>query len=442
MFDSLSNKLETAFKLLKGHGKITEINVAETLKEVRRALLDADVNFKIAKEFTNRVKEKAIGQKVLTSLQPGQLMVKIVKDELTELMGSSAAEMELTSNPSIILMSGLQGSGKTTFSGKLAFYLKNKKKKKPLLVACDVYRPAAIDQLAVLGEQINVPVFFDHENKNPIKIAQAAVKQAKQSNNDVVIIDTAGRLAVDEVMMKEISDIHQMVKPQQTLFVVDAMTGQDAVNTAKAFHDTLNFDGVILTKLDGDTRGGAALSIKSVVNKPIKFIGTGEKMEALDVFYPERMADRILGMGDVVSLVERAQEQFDQEQARKISKKIAKNQFGFDDFLSQIQQVKKMGNMKDLIGMIPGAGKMMGDAEVNDESFKHIEAIIGSMTPKERSQPNLLNHSRKNRIARGSGRDINEVNQLIKQFGQMSKMMKMMQGGKGKQMMQMLQGFK
>ena len=442
MFDSLSNKLETAFKLLKGHGKITEINVAETLKEVRRALLDADVNFKIAKEFTNRVKEKAIGQKVLTSLQPGQLMVKIVKDELTELMGSSAAEMELTSNPSIILMSGLQGSGKTTFSGKLAFYLKNKKKKKPLLVACDVYRPAAIDQLAVLGEQINVPVFFDHENKNPIKIAQAAVKQAKQSNNDVVIIDTAGRLAVDEVLMKEISDIHQMVKPQETLFVVDAMTGQDAVNTAKAFHDTLNFDGVILTKLDGDTRGGAALSIKSVVNKPIKFIGTGEKMEALDVFYPERMADRILGMGDVVSLVERAQEQFDQEQARKISKKIAKNQFGFDDFLSQIQQVKKMGNMKDLIGMIPGAGKMMGDAEINDESFKHIEAIIGSMTPKERSQPNLLNYSRKNRIARGSGRDINEVNQLIKQFSQMSKMMKMMQGGKGKQMMQMLQGFK
>ena len=442
MFDSLSNKLETAFKLLKGHGKITEINVAETLKEVRRALLDADVNFKIAKEFTNRVKEKAIGQKVLTSLQPGQLMVKIVKDELTELMGSSAAEMELTSNPSIILMSGLQGSGKTTFSGKLAFYLKNKKKKKPLLVACDVYRPAAIDQLAVLGEKINVPVFFDHENKNPIKIAQAAVKQAKQSNNDVVIIDTAGRLAVDEVLMKEISDIHQIVKPQETLFVVDAMTGQDAVNTAKAFHDTLNFDGVILTKLDGDTRGGAALSIKSVVNKPIKFIGTGEKMEALDVFYPERMADRILGMGDVVSLVERAQEQFDQEQARKISKKIAKNQFGFDDFLSQIEQVKKMGNMKDLIGMIPGAGKMMGDAEINDESFKHIEAIIGSMTPEERSQPNLLNHSRKNRIARGSGRDINEVNQLIKQFGQMSKMMKMMQGGKGKQMMQMLQGFK
>ena len=442
MFDSLSNKLESAFKLLKGHGKITEINVAETLKEVRRALLDADVNFKIAKEFTNRVKEKALGQKVLTSLQPGQLMVKIVKDELTELMGSSAAEMELTAKPSIILMSGLQGSGKTTFSGKLALYLKNKKKKKPLLVACDVYRPAAIDQLGVLGEQIDVPVFSDREEKNPVKIAQAAIKQAKQQNNDVVIIDTAGRLAVDEVLMKEISDIHLTVKPEQTLFVVDAMTGQDAVNTAKAFHDTLNFDGVILTKLDGDTRGGAALSIKSVVNKPIKFIGTGEKMEALDVFYPERMADRILGMGDVVSLVERAQEQFDQEQARKISKKIAKNQFGFDDFLSQIQQVKKIGNMKDLMGMIPGAGKMMGDADIDDDSFKHIEAIIGSMTPKERSQPNLLNHSRKNRIAKGSGRDIDEVNQLIKQFGQMSKMMKMMQGGKGKQMMQMLQGFK
>ncbi|MEK9603805.1 MAG: signal recognition particle protein [Flavobacteriaceae bacterium] len=442
MFDSLSSKLEGAFKLLKGHGKITEINVAETLKEVRRALLDADVNFKIAKEFTNRVKEKALGQKVLTSLQPGQLMVKIVKDELTELMGSSAEEMTLSDKPSIILMSGLQGSGKTTFSGKLALHLKNKKNKRPLLVACDVYRPAAIDQLGVLGAQIEVPVFSDREEKNPVKIAQAAIKQAKQQNNDVVIIDTAGRLAVDEVLMKEISDIHQSVNPEQTLFVVDAMTGQDAVNTAKAFHDTLNFDGVVLTKLDGDTRGGAALSIKSVVNKPIKFIGTGEKMEALDVFYPERMADRILGMGDVVSLVERAQEQFDQEQARKINKKIAKNQFGFDDFLSQIQQVKKMGNMKDLMGMIPGAGKMMGDVDIDDDSFKYIEAIIGSMTPKERTQPSLLNHSRKNRIAKGSGRDITEVNQLIKQFGQMSKMMKMMQGGKGKQMMQMLQGFK
>ena len=442
MFDSLSNKLESAFKLLKGHGKITEINVAETLKEVRRALLDADVNFKIAKEFTNRVKEKALGQKVLTSLQPGQLMVKLFKDELTELMGSSATEIELSSKPSVILMSGLQGSGKTTFSGKLALYLKKKNNKKPLLVACDVYRPAAIDQLVVLGEQIDVPVFSDREEKNPVKIAQTAIKKAKQQNNDVVIIDTAGRLAVDEVLMKEISDIHHTVKPDETLFVVDAMTGQDAVNTAKAFHDTLNFEGVILTKLDGDTRGGAALSIKSVVNKPIKFIGTGEKMEALDVFYPERMADRILGMGDVVSLVERAQEQFDQEEARKINKKIAKNQFGFDDFLSQIQQVKKMGNMKDLMGMIPGANKMMGDVDVDNDSFKHIEAMIGSMTPKERKQPDLINHSRKNRIAKGSGRDINEVNQLIKQFGQMSKMMKMMQGGKGKQMMKMFQGFK
>ena len=442
MFDSLSNKLESAFKLLKGHGKITDINVAETLKEVRRALLDADVNFKIAKEFTNRVKEKALGQKVLTSLQPGQLMVKLVKDELTLLMGSSASEMELSSKPSVILMSGLQGSGKTTFSGKLALYLQKKNNKKPLLVACDVYRPAAIDQLVVLGEQIDVPVFSDREEKNPVKIAQTAIKQAKQQNNDVVIIDTAGRLAVDEVLMKEISDIHHTVKPDETLFVVDAMTGQDAVNTAKAFHDTLNFEGVILTKLDGDTRGGAALSIKSVVKKPIKFIGTGEKMEALDVFYPERMADRILGMGDVVSLVERAQEQFDQEEARKINKKIAKNQFGFDDFLSQIQQVKKMGNMKDLMGMIPGANKMMGDVDFDNDSFKHIEAMIGSMTPKERSQPELLNHSRKNRIAKGSGRDVNEVNQLIKQFGQMSKMMKMMQGGKGKQMMKMFQGFK
>ena len=442
MFDSLTNKLESAFKLLKGHGKITEINVAETLKEVRRALLDADVNFKIAKEFTNRVKEKALGQKVLTSLQPGQLMVKLVKDELTLLMGSSASEMELSSKPSVILMSGLQGSGKTTFSGKLALYLKKKNNKKPLLVACDVYRPAAIDQLVVLGEQIDVPVFSDREEKNPVKIAQTAIKQAKQQNNDVVIIDTAGRLAVDEVLMKEISDIHHTVKPDETLFVVDAMTGQDAVNTAKAFHDTLNFEGVILTKLDGDTRGGAALSIKSVVKKPIKFIGTGEKMEALDVFYPERMADRILGMGDVVSLVERAQEQFDQEEARKINKKIAKNQFGFDDFLSQIQQVKKMGNMKDLMGMIPGANKMIGDVDFDNDSFKHIEAMIGSMTPMERTQPELLNYSRKNRIAKGSGRDINEVNQLIKQFSQMSKMMKMMQGGKGKQMMKMFQGFK
>lgn len=442
MFDSLSNKLEGAFKVLKGHGKITEINVAETLKEVRRALLDADVNFKIAKEFTNTIKEKALGAKVLTSLQPSQLLIKIVKDELTKLMGSSAAGINLSSRPSVVLMSGLQGSGKTTFSGKLALHLKNKKQKNPLLVACDVYRPAAIDQLKVLGEQIGVSVYSDLEEKNPVNIAKAAIAEAKQKNNDVVIIDTAGRLAVDEVLMQEISDIHSAVIPDETLFVVDSMTGQDAVNTAKVFHDTLNFDGVILTKLDGDTRGGAALSIKAVVDKPIKFIGTGEKMEALDVFYPERMADRILGMGDVVSLVERAQEQFDQEQARKINKKIAKNQFGFDDFLSQIQQVKKMGNMKDLMGMIPGAGKMMGDVDIDDDSFKYIEAIIGSMTPKERSQPTILNHSRKNRIAKGSGRDINEVNQLIKQFNQMSKMMKMMQGRKGKQMMQMFQGLK
>tara|TARA_A100001011_G_scaffold86466_1_gene90704 strand:- start:20386 stop:21714 length:1329 start_codon:yes stop_codon:yes gene_type:complete len=442
MFDSLSNKLEGAFKVLKGHGKITEINVAETLKEVRRALLDADVNFKIAKEFTNTIKEKALGAKVLTSLQPSQLLIKIVKDELTKLMGSSAAGINLSSRPSVVLMSGLQGSGKTTFSGKLALHLKNKKQKNPLLVACDVYRPAAIDQLKVLGEQIGVSVYSDLEEKNPVNIAKAAIAEAKQKNNDVVIIDTAGRLAVDEVLMQEISDIHSAVIPDETLFVVDSMTGQDAVNTAKVFHHTLNFDGVILTKLDGDTRGGAALSIKAVVDKPIKFIGTGEKMEELDVFYPERMADRILGMGDVVSLVERAQEQFDQEQARKINKKIAKNQFGFDDFLSQIQQVKKMGNMKDLMGMIPGAGKMMGDVDIDDDSFKYIEAIIGSMTPKERSQPTILNHSRKNRIAKGSGRDINEVNQLIKQFNQMSKMMKMMQGGKGKQMMQMFQGLK
>ena len=442
MFESLSNKLESAFKVLKGHGKITEINVAETLKEVRRALLDADVNFGIAKEFTNTVKEKAIGSKVLTSLQPGQLLIKIVKDELTELMGSNAEGINLSSKPTVVLMSGLQGSGKTTFSAKLALFLKNKKKKKPILVACDVYRPAAIDQLNVLGEQIGVEVYSDLEQKNPVKIAKSAIAKAKQNNNDLVIIDTAGRLAIDEVMMKEISDIHSAVSPNETLFVVDSMTGQDAVNTAKVFHDRLNFDGVILTKLDGDTRGGAALSIKSVVNKPIKFIGTGEKMDALDVFYPERMADRILGMGDVISLVERAQEQFDIEQARKINKKIAKNRFGFDDFLNQIQQLKKMGNMKDLIGMIPGAGKMMGDVNIDDDAFKYIEAIIGSMTPKERSNPAILDYSRKNRIAKGAGRDVNEVNQLIKQFNQMSKMMKMMQGGKSKQMMQMFQGLK
>jgi len=442
MFDNLSDKLDKAFQVLKGHGKITEINVAETLKEVRRALLDADVNFKIAKEFTVRVKEKALGQKVLTSLQPSQLLVKIVKDELTELMGSEAVELNLEEKPAIILMSGLQGSGKTTFTGKLALHLSKKHSKKPLLVACDVYRPAAIDQLGVVAEQVGVAIYKDREEKDPVKIALAALEIAKKDNHDVVLIDTAGRLAIDEVLMKEIKAIHSAVKPSETLFVVDAMTGQDAVNTAKAFNDLLNFDGVILTKLDGDTRGGAALTIKSVVNKPIKFIGTGEKMEAIDVFYPERMADRILGMGDVVSLVERAQEQFDEEQARRINKKIAKNQFGYDDFLSQIQQVKKMGNMKDLMGMIPGVGKMMKDVDVDDNAFAGIEVIIGSMTPKERAQPELMNHSRKIRIAKGAGKSVEEVNQLIKQFEQMGKMMKMMQGGKGRQMMQQLQGLK
>jgi len=440
MFDSLSGKLDKAFQVLKGHGKITEINVAETLKEVRRALLDADVNFKIAKEFTNRVKENALGQEVLTTLNPGQLLVKIVKDELTQLMGGEVAGVNLASKPSVILMSGLQGSGKTTFSGKLALHLINKKAKNPLLVACDVYRPAAIDQLTIVAEQVGAGVYKDLEEKDPVKIALDGIAFAKANKHDVVLVDTAGRLAVDEVLMKEISDIHKAVKPDETLFVVDSMTGQDAVNTAKAFHDVLNFDGVVLTKLDGDTRGGAALSIKTVVQKPIKFIGTGEKMEALDVFYPDRMADRILGMGDVVSLVERAQDQFDKEEARKISKKIAKNQFGFDDFLSQIQQVKKMGNMKDLMGMIPGADKAMKGVDISDDAFKHIEAIIGSMTPTERTNPDLLNVNRKKRIAKGAGRDLNEVNQMVKQFHQMSKMMKMMQGGKGKQMMQMFQG--
>ena len=440
MFDSLSGKLDKAFQVLKGHGKITEINVAETLKEVRRALLDADVNFKIAKEFTNRVKENALGQEVLTTLNPGQLLVKIVKDELTQLMGGEVAGVNLASKPSVILMSGLQGSGKTTFSGKLALHLINKKAKNPLLVACDVYRPAAIDQLTIVAEQVGAGIYKDLEEKDPVKIALDGIAFAKANKHDVVLVDTAGRLAVDEVLMKEISDIHKAVKPDETLFVVDSMTGQDAVNTAKAFHDVLNFDGVVLTKLDGDTRGGAALSIKTVVQKPIKFIGTGEKMEALDVFYPDRMADRILGMGDVVSLVERAQDQFDQEEARKISKKIAKNQFGFDDFLSQIQQVKKMGNMKDLMGMIPGADKAMKGVDIGDDAFKYIEAIIGSMTPTERTNPDLLNVNRKKRIAKGAGRDLNEVNQMVKQFHQMSKMMKMMQGGKGKQMMQMFQG--
>ena len=426
MFDNLSDKLERALKTLKGQGKITEINVAETLKEVRKALLDADVNYKVAKTFTDTVKEKALGQNVLTAVSPSQLLVKITHDELTQLMGGKMEEIFLGGNPTIILMSGLQGSGKTTFTGKLANFLKTKKGKKPLLVACDVYRPAAIDQLHVLGEQIGVDVFSNKEEKNPIKIAEAAIKQAKENGNSIVLIDTAGRLAVDEQMMTEIADLKKAINPNEILFVVDAMTGQDAVNTAKAFNDRLDFDGVVLTKLDGDTRGGAALSIKSVVNKPIKFIGTGEKMEALDVFYPERMADRILGMGDVVTLVERAQEQFNEEEARKLSKKIAKNQFDFNDFLSQLQQIKKMGNIKDLVGMIPGVGKAMKDAEINDDAFKGIEAIIGSMTPKERTQPEILNGSRRQRISKGSGQSIQEVNKLIKQFDDTRKMMRMM----------------
>ncbi|MFN4761557.1 signal recognition particle protein [Gillisia sp. Q332] len=442
MFDSLSDKLDNALHILKGHGQITEVNVAETLKEVRRALVDADVNYKIAKEFTTTVKEKAMGQDVLTALKPGQMMVKLVKDELTELMGGEAAGIDLSGKPSVILMAGLQGSGKTTFSGKLANYLKTKKTKNPLLVACDVYRPAAINQLQIVGEQIGVAVFSDEGNQDPVNISQAAIAFAKQNGHDVVIIDTAGRLAVDEAMMTEIANIHSAIKPNETLFVVDSMTGQDAVNTAKAFNDRLNFDGVILTKLDGDTRGGAAISIKSVVKKPIKFIGTGEKMDAIDVFYPSRMADRILGMGDVVSLVERAQEQYDEEEARKLQKKIAKDQFGFDDFLTQLHQIKKMGSMKDLMGMIPGAGKMLKDVDIDDDAFKHVEAIIYSMTQAERSTPTLINASRKKRIATGSGTSVQQVNQLLKQFGQMGKMMKMMQGGGGRKMMQMMKGMK
>jgi len=442
MFDNLSSKLDKALHVLKGHGRITEVNVAETLKEVRRALLDADVNYKIAKKFTNRVKEKALGQNVLTTLRPGQLMVKIVKDELTELMGGETAKLQLKGQPSVILMSGLQGSGKTTFSGKLANWLKTKQTKQPLLVAADVYRPAAIDQLKVVGEQIGVEVYAEPGNKNPVEIAQKAIEYAKQNGKNVVIIDTAGRLAVDEEMMNEIAAIHQAVKPDETLFVVDAMTGQDAVNTAKAFNDRLDFEGVVLTKLDGDARGGAALSIKSVVNKPIKFIGTGEKMSDIDLFHPDRMADRILGMGDVVSLVERAQEQFDEEEARKLQKKIAKNQFGFDDFLKQIQQIKKMGNIKDLMGMIPGMSKAMKGIDIDDDAFKSIESIIYSMTPKERRNPSVINSSRKKRIAKGSGTSVTEVNQLLKQFNQMSKMMKMMQGGKGKAMMNMFKGMR
>ena len=441
MFDNLSSKLERAFKVLKGQGKISEINVAETIKEIRRALLNADVNFKIAKDFTNNVKDKALGRDVLNSINPGQLMTKIVKDELTELMGEKAVGLNLTNKPSIILMSGLQGSGKTTLTGKLAHFLKNKKHKKPYLIACDVYRPAAIDQLEVLSEDLKVPIYSKRDEKNPVKIALDGIKHAKKEKCDVILIDTAGRLAIDNEMMEEISNIHSKVKPDETLFVVDSMTGQDAVNTAKAFNDILNFDGVVLTKLDGDTRGGAALSIRTVVDKPIKFIGTGEKMDALDIFYPERMADRILGMGDVVSLVERAQQQFDEDQARKISKKIAKNQFGFDDFLTQIEQIKKMGNVKDLMGMIPGMSSKIKDIDIDNDSFKHIEAMIKSMTLEERKNPNLMNQSRKMRIAFGSGQDISEVNKMMKQFSQMSKMMKMMQGGKGKNMLNMMQNF-
>ena len=435
MFENLSEKLDKAFSILKGHGKITEINVAETLKEVRRALLDADVSFKIAKEFTKKVKDKAIGQDVLTSLQPGQLMVKLVKDELTELMGNQAEGINLEAFTSVILIAGLQGSGKTTFSGKLALFLKSKKSKNPLLVACDVYRPAAINQLEILAEQVGVAVYTNKESKDPVAIAKAALEYAKQNGHNVVIVDTAGRLAIDEQMMNEIAAVKAAIDPQEILFVVDAMTGQDAVNTAKAFNDKLDYNGVVLTKLDGDTRGGAALTIKSIVNKPIKFVGMGEKMDALDVFHPNRMADRILGMGDVVSLVERAQEQFDEEKARKLQKKIAKNQFDFNDFVEQIGQIKKMGNVKDLMGMIPGMGKAMKGVEIEDDAFKHVEAMIGSMTKEERSMPSLLNGSRRQRVARGSGRSISDVNQLIKQFNDMGKVMKMMQGGGMKSMM-------
>jgi signal recognition particle subunit SRP54 len=446
MFENLSERLERSFKVLKGHGQITEINVAETTKEIRRALLDADVNFKIAKEFTNSVKEKALGQNVLTSVSPGQLLIKITHEELTQLMGGSEAELNIKGNPAVILMAGLQGSGKTTHSGKLAHFLKTKKGKTPLLVAADVYRPAAIDQLHVVGEQIGVEVFSNRESNDPVSIAKQGIEYARQKGKNVVIVDTAGRLAIDEAMMKEIAAIKKAVQPQETLFVVDSMTGQDAVNTAKEFNDTLDFDGVILTKLDGDTRGGAALSIRSVVNKPIKFVGTGEKMEALDVFYPKRMADRILGMGDVVSLVERAQEQFDEEQARKLQKKIAQNQFDFNDFLDQLQQVKKMGNMKDLMGMIPGMGKALKDVEIEDDAFKHIEAMIYSMTPKERSTPDIINGNRRKRIASGSGTSIQEVNRLIKQFEDTRKVMRMM-GDKRKMMslmnqMKNIPGFK
>lgn len=428
MFENLSDRLERSFKILKGEGKITEINVAETLKDVRRALLDADVNYKVAKTFTDTVKKKALGMNVLTAVKPSQLMVKIVHDELAELMGGEAAELNLNGRPSIILMSGLQGSGKTTFSGKLANMLKNKQHKNPLLVACDVYRPAAIEQLKVVGEQVGVPVYSEPENKDVVSIANNAIREAKAKSYDVVIVDTAGRLAVDEEMMNEIETLKNAINPNETLFVVDSMTGQDAVNTAKEFNDRLDFDGVVLTKLDGDTRGGAALSIRTVVTKPIKFVGTGEKMEAIDVFHPSRMADRILGMGDIVSLVERAQEQFDEEEARRLQKKIQKNKFDFNDFLGQIEQIKKMGNLKDLAAMIPGVGKAIKDVDIDDNAFKGIEAIIKSMTPKERTNPEILSQSRRMRIAKGSGTNIQEVNRLIKQFDQTRKMMKMVTG--------------
>lgn len=445
MFDNLSDKLERAFKVLKGQGQITEINVAETVKEIRRALVDADVNYKTAKEFTTTIKEKALGQNVLTAISPGQLMIKITNEELTKLMGSENVELDITGNPSIILMAGLQGSGKTTHSGKLAKFLTEKKKKKVLLVACDVYRPAAIDQLHVLGDQLGIEVYSNKEEKNPVKIAEAAIAHAKSNGLNTVIVDTAGRLAVDEKMMGEIAEIKRAINPQEILFVVDSMTGQDAVNTAKTFNERLDFTGVILTKLDGDTRGGAAISIKSVVNKPIKFIGTGEKMEALDVFHPSRMADRILGMGDVVSLVEKVQQQFDEEEAKKLQAKISKNKFDFNDFLGQLQQIKKMGNVKDLMGMIPGVGKQIKDADIDENAFKGIEAIILSMTPHERENPTVLNGTRKQRLAKGSGQSIQEVNKLIKQFKDTSKMMQMMNNKKGmmgmmKQMKQLQKG--
>ena len=437
MFENLSEKLERSFKILKGQGKITEINVASTLKEVRRALIDADVNYKVAKQFVDTVKEKAMGQNVINALQPSQLMVKIVHDELTQLMGGEPAPFDVEGKPAIILMSGLQGSGKTTFSGKLANMLKQKQHKNPLLVACDVYRPAAIQQLHVVGESVGVDVYSEPENKNVVEIAQNAIREAKQKNYNVVIIDTAGRLAVDEEMMNEIATLKEAVQPDETLFVVDSMTGQDAVNTAKEFNDRLDFDGVVLTKLDGDTRGGAALSIRTVVTKPIKFVGTGEKMEAIDVFHPERMADRILGMGDIVSLVERAQQQFDEEEAKRLEKKIRKNKFDFDDFMGQIQQIKKMGNIKDLASMIPGVGKALKDVDIDDNAFKGIEAIINSMTPKERANPDIINQSRRLRIAKGSGTKIEEVNRLMKQFDQTRKVMRMVAGGGNSKMMQM-----